>query len=116
MQGWLKVASSGRTQIAVEYRANGANSSGASACIADGWLENRSIGGQTGELNLPAPIEKTLDLNLGADLEPGLYRLHVWAACTPVRDLKLTAEILIKSPSDMNLRPLAADELLHQGG
>jgi hypothetical protein len=33
-----------------------------------------------------------------------------------VRDLKLTAEILIKSPADMNLRPLAADELLHQGG
>jgi hypothetical protein len=116
LQGWLKVATPGRTQIAVEYRANGVNAVGTSNCIANAWLENRSIGTQTGDLNLPATIEKTLDLNLGADVQPGLYRLHLWAVCTPVRDLKLTAEILIKSPADMNLRPLAADELLHQGG
>ena len=116
LQGWLKVAAAGRTQIAVEYRAGGANTLGTSNCVANVWLENRSIGAQTGELVLPAPIEKTLDLNLGADLQPGLYRLRLWAVCTPVRDLKLTAEILIKGPSDMNLRSLAADELLHQGG
>ena len=116
LQGWLKVAAAGRTQIAVEYRASGANTLGTSNCIANAWLENRSIGAQTGELVLPAPIEKTLDLNLGADLQPGLYRLRLWAVCTPVRDSKLTAEILIKSPSDMNLRPIAVEELLHQGG
>jgi len=67
-------------------------------------------------MTFPAPAEKVIDLNLGADLHPGLYRLHLWAVCTPVRDLKLNAEILIKSPSDLNLRPLAADELVHQGG
>lgn len=116
LQGWLKVAAPGRTQIAVEYRANGPNSMGSSACIANAWLESRSIGSQSGEIALPAQNEKTLDLNLGADLQPGLYRLHLWAVCTPARDLKLNAEILIKSPSDMNLRPLAGDELLHQGG
>jgi hypothetical protein len=63
---------------------------------------------------MPAPLEKILDLNLGADLQPGLYRLRLWAACTPARDLRLNAELLIKSPSDMNLRPVADSELLHQ--
>ena len=114
LQGWLKVAAPGRTQIAVEYRANGVNALGTSDCIANAWLEGRSIGSQTDEIALPAPLEKILDLNLGADLQPGLYRLRLWAACTPARDLRLSAELLIKSPSDMNLRPVADNELLHQ--
>ena len=114
LQGWLKVAAPGRTQIAVEYRANGVNALGTSACLANAWLEGRSIGNQTDEIALPAPFEKILDLNLGADLQPGLYRLRLWAACTPARDLRLSAELLIKSPSDMNLRPVADSELLHQ--
>ena len=114
LQGWLRVAAPGRTQIAVEYRANGVNALGTSDCIATAWLEGRSIGSQTDEIALPAPTEKILDLNLGADLQPGLYRLRLWAACTPARDLRLNAELLIKSPSDMNLRPVAESELLHQ--
>jgi hypothetical protein len=114
LQGWLKVAAPGRTQIAVEYRANGVNALGTSDCIANAWLEGRSIGSQTDEIALPATTEKILDLNLGADLQPGLYRVRLWAACTPARDLRLSAELLIKSPSDMNLRPVADSELLHQ--
>jgi hypothetical protein len=114
LQGWLKVAAPGRTQIAVEYRANGVNALGRSDCIATAWLEGRAIGSQTDEIALPATTEKILDLNLGADLQPGLYRLRLWAACTAVRDLRLNAELLIKSPSDMNLRPVAESELLHQ--
>ena len=114
LQGWLKVAATGRTQIAVEYRANGVNAVGTSDCIANAWLEGRSIGSQTDEMALPASPEKILDLNLGADLQPGLYRLRLWATCTLARDLRLSAELLIKSPSDMNLRPVADNELLHQ--
>jgi hypothetical protein len=76
----------------------------------------RTLGAQNGEMAFPAPAEKLIDFNFGADLQPGLYRLRLWAVCTPVRDLKLNAEILIKGPSDMNLRPLAADDLVHQGG
>jgi hypothetical protein len=34
----------------------------------------------------------------------------------PTRDLKLNAEILIKNPAEMNLRPVTAVDLLHQGG
>ena len=116
LQGWLKVAAAGRTQIAVEFRGNDANSGGASDCTANVWLEARSIGSQSGEMAFPAPAEKVIDLNFGADLQPGLYRLHLWAVCTPVRDLKLNVEILVKGPSDMNLRPLTADEFVHQGG
>jgi len=50
------------------------------------------------------------------DLQPGLYRLKLWTACTPTHDLKLDAEVLIKSSADMNLRPVTAVDLLHQGG
>ena len=116
LQGWLKIAATGRTQIAVEFRGSDPNFGGVSDCAANVWLEGRSIGAQNGEMAFPAPVEKVVDFNFGADLQPGLYRLRLWAVCTPVRDLKLNAEILIKGPSDMNLRPIAADELVHQGG
>ena len=116
LQGWLKVAAPGRTQIAVEFRGGDPNFGGVSNCAANVWLEGRSIGAQNGEMAFPVPAEKVVDLNFGADLQPGLYRMRLWAVCTPVRDLKLNAEILIKGPSDMNLRPLSADELVHQGG
>ena len=116
LQGWLKVSVPGRTQIAVEFRGGDPNFGGVSDCSANTWLEGRAIGAQTGEMAFPAPAEKVVDLNFGADLQPGLYRLRLWAVCTPVRDLKLNVEILVKGPSDMNLRPLAADELVHQGG
>src|SRR5271166_1280251 len=95
LQGWLKVTAAGRTQLAVEYRA---------------------IGVETGQIPVPAREEKTIDLILGADVQPGLYRLRLWTACTPTRDLKLNADVLIKNPADMNLRPVTAADLLHQGG
>ena len=116
LQGWLKVAATGRTQIAVELRGSDPNFGGVSDCAANVWLEGRAISAQSGEMAFPAPVEKVVDFNFGADLQPGLYRLRLWAVCTPVRDLKLNAELLIKGPSDMNLRPLAADDLVHQGG
>ncbi|SEF01601.1 hypothetical protein SAMN05519104_8112 [Rhizobiales bacterium GAS188] len=84
LQGWLKITTAGRTQLGMEFRAiTGANAVIAPSCIAAAWLENRSIGTETREIPVPTREEKTLDLVLGADLEPGLYRLRVWAACTP---------------------------------
>lgn len=116
LQGWLKVAVAGRTELALEFRAiTGATAMIPPSCLLAIWLEERSIGSQTGEIPVPAREEKTLDLVLGADLQPGLYRLRLWAACTPTRDLKLAAELLTKSPADMNLRPVTATDLLHQG-
>lgn len=117
LQGWLKVTTGGRTQLGVEFRAvTGGTAVLPPSCLATIWLEDRSVGTQTGEIPVPAREEKTLDLILGADLQPGLYRLRTWAACTPTRDLKLTAEILIKGPADLNLRPVTTADLIHQGG
>lgn len=116
LQGWLKVTEPGRTQLGIEYRATtGSNVFVNPACIASIWLEDRSIGSERAEIPMPAREEKTLSMMFGADLKPGLYRLRVWSACTPTRDLrKLNAELLIKSPSDMNLRTVTGKELLHQ--
>jgi len=117
LQGWLKVTAAGRTQLAVEYRATtGGNAVIPPSCLATAWLEDRAIGAETGQIPAPAREVTTIDLILGADLQPGLYRLKLWTACTPTRDLKLNAEVLIKSSADMNLRPVTAVDLLHQGG
>lgn len=118
LQGWLKVTEPGRTQIGVEYRATtGSNAYASASCIASVWLEDRPIGSERGDIPMPAREQKTISLVLGADLQPGLYRLRVWSACTPPRDLRqLNAELLIKSPRDMNLRAATASDLLHQGG
>ncbi len=117
LQGWLKVTAAGRTQLAVEYRATtGGNAVIPPSCLVTAWLEDRAIGAETGQIPAPAREVKTIDLILGADLQPGLYRLKLWTACTPTRDLKLNAEVLIKNPADMNLRPVTAVDLLHQGG
>jgi len=117
LQGWLKVNEPGRTQIAVEYRATtGSKAYLSPSCIAAVWLENRSIGSERAEIPMPAREQKTISLVMGADLQPGLYRLRVWSACTPPRDVRqLDAELLIKSPSDMNLRTITSNDLLHQG-
>jgi hypothetical protein len=117
LQGWLKVTAAGRTQLTVEYRATtGGNAVIPPSCLVTAWLEDRAIGAETGQIPTPAREEKTIDLILGADLQPGLYRLKLWTACTPTRDLRLNAEVLIKSSADMNLRPVTAVDLLHQGG
>lgn len=118
LQGWLKVTVPGRTQLAVEYRTiTGSNVFVDPTCITSLWLEDRSIGSQRAEIPMPARQEKTISMVFGADLEPGLYRLRAWLACTPPRDLRqLNAELLVKSPGDMNLRTITSDELLHRGG
>lgn len=118
LQGWLKVEEPGRTQLGVEYRAvTGSNAIANPACIASIWLEGRSIGTERGEIPMPAREQKTISLILGADLQPGLYRIKVWSACTPTRNLRqLNAELLIKSPGDMNFRTVTGKDLLHQEG
>nr|WP_278116348.1 hypothetical protein [Mesorhizobium sp. WSM4875]WIE94756.1 hypothetical protein P9270_029945 [Mesorhizobium sp. WSM4875] len=117
LQGWLKVTEPGRTQLAVEYRATtGSNVFRSPTCIASIWLEDRPIGSRRAEIPMPAREEKTISMLYGADLQPGLYKLRAWLACTAPRDLrKLDAELLIKTPVDMNLRMIDGSELLHQG-
>ena len=117
LQGWLKVAEPGRTQLAVEYRiTTGSNAIISPGCIASMWLEDRSIGSQEGEIPMPAREQKTKSFIFGADLQPGLYKLRAWLACTKPRDLRvLNAMLLIKTPADMNLRMIDSGKLLHRG-
>ena len=42
---------------------------------------------------------------LGAELQPGLYKLRLWAACTPslaVRNQRISVSLMEKAPSDLN--------------
>ena len=102
LQGWLKVAEAGRTQLAVEYRATtGYNVVASPGCIASLWLEDRLIGSQNGEIPMPATKERTVSFIFGADLQPGLYKFRAWLACTKPRDLRiLNAQLLIKTPAE----------------
>jgi hypothetical protein len=113
LQGWLRVAQAGRAQIGVEYRALvGANVIVGPTCALAAWLEGHSIGAETRRIE-PSSKEQTLLFLLGADLQPGLYQLRLWMACTPIRDLRVSTEVLIKTPADMNLRPVTGEDLLH---
>ncbi len=53
---------------------------------------------------------------LGAELQPGLYRLRAWTACTTSQLVTTTAELLLKAPSELNLRPVTGNDLLHREG
>ena len=52
----------------------------------------------------------------GAELQPGLYRLRAWIACTTPQGVVTTAELLFKAPSELNLRPVTGNDLLHREG
>jgi hypothetical protein len=44
-------------------------------------------------------------------LQPGLYKLRLWAVCTSsrgVRNQRIAVELLEKAPSDLNLRPMTS--------
>ena len=60
--------------------------------------------------------EQRLSLVTGANLQPGLYKLRLWTVCSTAtpRAARITVDLLLKSPSDLNLRGFRSDELLHQ--
>ena len=116
LQGWLKVAQAGRYQLGEEIRATlGPTVVGGPDCLLQAWLEDRAIGTERGQPVLSSGSrEARASLVLGADLQPGLYKLRLWTACLPSRDTRIAAEILIKAPADLNLRGLTGEDILHQ--
>ena len=65
--------------------------------------------------NLARPA--AFSLILGAELQPGLYKLQLWAVCTPsssVRNQRVSVALLEKAPSDLNLRPVTGEDLVHK--
>ena len=115
LQGWLKVAQAGRYQLGEELRVTlGPSTVVGPDCILQAWLEDRGIGTERAQLAPSSGREARASLVLGAELQPGLYKLRLWTACQPSRDTRVTTEVLVKAPSDLNLRGITGDDILHQ--
>ena len=118
LQGWLKVTATGRTQFDEDLHVTlGGQTVIGPECAFRIWLEDRDIGTERGRVEVGASREARLSLLLGADLQPGLYKLRLWTACLPAgnpHDLRVTTDLLVKGTNDLNLRSFKGDELLHQ--
>ena len=58
--------------------------------------------------------EADATLVLGAELQLGFYRLRVWTVCNEPTGITTTSDLLIKAPSELNLRPVTSDDPLHR--
>ena len=116
LQGWLRAKEAGRYQIGADLTAAFKGSPVALACYLQAWLEGRSLDGRSVLVSNPGKPEATASLVLGAELQPGLYRLRVWIACTSAYGAITSAELLLKAPSELNLRPVTGNDLLHREG
>lgn len=116
LQGWLRAKEAGRYQIGADLVANLRGGGLAPTCYLQAWLEGRSLDGRSVLVSRPGKPEATASLVLGADLQPGLYRLRVWVACTIAYGAITTVELLLKAPSELNLRPITGSDLLHREG
>ncbi len=116
-QGWLRAKEAGRYQIGTDLTARFANGAMiAPTCFLQAWLEGRSLDQRTALVTHPGNLEATASLVLGAELQPGLYRLRVWSVCTAPQGVTTTSELLLKAPSELNLRPVTGNDLLHREG
>lgn len=117
IQGWLKVGESGRYQLGTDFTAHfGVGAGLAPTCFLQAWLEGRSLDQRSVVVGHFGSQEATASLVLGAELQPGVYRLRVWTACTTPQNVTAAAELLLKAPSELNLRPVTGNDLLHREG
>jgi hypothetical protein len=116
-QGWLRAREAGRYQLDVDGSTVSPNDFTFSTCIFAGWLEDRSIGMQEAKPRANVSQPAAFSLILGAELQPGLYKLRLWTACTPtpsLRNQRVSIALLEKAPSDLNLRPITGEDLAHK--
>ena len=115
LQGWLKAKEAGRYEIGTDLSAHFAIGSViAPTCYLQAWLEGRSLDQLSILVSHPGSQQAEASLVLGAELQPGLYRLRVWTACTAPQGVTTTSELLLKAPSELNLRPVTGADLLHR--
>lgn len=115
LQGWLKAKEGGRYEIGTDLSAHFAIGSViAPTCYLQAWLEGRSLDQRSILVSHPGSQQAEASLVLGAELQPGLYRLRVWTACTAPQGVTTTSELLLKAPSELNLRPVTGNDLLHK--
>ena len=116
-QGWLRAKEAGRYQVGTDLTARFAvGATVAPTCFLQAWLEGRSLDQRTALVARPGSLEANASLVLGAELQPGLYRLRVWSVCTAPQGVTTTSELLLKAPSELNLRPVTGNDLLHREG
>ena len=117
LQGWLRAKEAGRYQFGADFTARfGVGAGLPPTCYLQVWLEGRSLDGRSVLVTRPGSNEATASLVLGAELQPGLYRLRAWSACTAPQAVTTSAELLLKAPSELNLRPITGNDLLHREG
>lgn len=115
LQGWFRAREAGRYQLGTELIARETNTSyEIPNCIFQAWLEDRSLGEQVIKVSRFVTTGPNVTPILGVELQPGLYRLRIWTACTLPQRITATSEIVLKAPSDQNLRPLARDDIVHR--
>ena len=116
-QGWLRAAEAGRYQLELDASTVSPNNFTNSTCIFAGWLEDHSIGVQETTPHSGLARPEPFTLVLGAELSPGLYKLRLWAVCTPsIGNQRVSVALLEKAPSDLNLRPVTGADLVHRQG
>jgi hypothetical protein len=114
-QGWLRARETGRYQLELDGSTVSPNNFTNSACVFAGWLEDHSIGIQEATPHSGLARPEPFTLVLGAELSPGLYKLRLWAVCTPsIGNQRVTVALLEKAPSDLNLRPVTGADLVHK--
>ena len=120
LQGWLRATATGRTQIAADLQIGfGKSAITQLPCVFTAWLEGQSIGNAVQAVDPWKHRQKpaTVSLVLGAEVQPGLYRLRAWIACAarPILPIqRLQVELLVKAPGEMNLRPVTGEDVLHK--
>jgi hypothetical protein len=116
-QGWLRTTETGRYELELDGSTVSVNNFTNSTCIFSGWLEDRSIGVQEATPSSGIARPASFSLVLGAALSPGLYKLRLWAVCTPsVPNARVSVTLLEKAPSDLNMRPITGEDLVHKQG
>jgi hypothetical protein len=115
LQGWLRAKEAGRYELATDLSAHfQSNSNSPPTCLLHAWLEDHSLGEHTVYVTNARNNEAAATLVLGADLQPGLYRLRLWTVCDNPASVATTSELLLKTPSELNLRPITGADLLHR--
>ncbi len=115
IQGWLKAKEAGRYELGTDLTAHfKVGAVIAPTCFLQAWLEDRSLDQRSTLVSHPGSQQAEASLVLGAELQPGIYRLRVWTACTAPQDVNTTSELLLKAPSELNLRPVTGSDLLHR--
>jgi len=120
LQGWLKVKQAGRMQFVADLHGTLApNMFVPPECLLQIWLEDRLVGPERATLAPDKNRDAKASMLIGAEVEPGLYKFRLWTACAAAQNpnsARVTLDLLIKSPGDLNLRGVKGDELLHRPG